>query len=827
MNEREIFAEAISQPDSASRASFLSEACGDDAALRRRIEVLLSSHEDSQGPLDCSPLELFGQMGQPLTPTSEAKAASDETSGTPAHQLAPFLLPSERSGALGRLGHYDVLEVLGQGGFGIVVKAFDETLQRVVAIKILAPNLAVTSPPRKRFLREARAGARISQENVVQIYAVEEHPLPYLVMEFIDGATVQQKLETDGPLEPAEVIRLGRQIALGLAAAHSKGLIHRDVKPGNILLDRSDPPIAKLTDFGLARTSDDASRSHSGLIAGTPMYMSPEQALGQILDHRADLFSLGSVLYAMVTGRPPFRAPSTVAILKRVVEDKLRPIREVIADVPEDLCVLITRLLEKKPEDRFASAREVADALASCRLGFHPDRVDDDATVELEKHATNAKRVAMESQPTALGRSALLTLAVLTLLAWLGVTGWTRGWWGSDRAVVELDPAANQTSQTSVEPEPVTTPVTTPASLNEPAAVMAKIDEPASIKPAPAANDIVVTSLIDDGSKGTLRWAISEANSKPGPDNIVFDAETFRMPQTVSITQDELVLTDTDQTTITGPSAGVTIRRGNYGRLFSIAPNSDPAKVGPVQVMLRGLTLAGGELAPNDGSRGAGIINDGDLVLDRVTMIGHRANFGAAITNHGSLRISNSAFVDNNSTNGGAILNMKNLTVINSTFTKNAAAWGPALHNYGTATFINCTLHGNTGDHCGGISHDPEGNGSVTVLNSIVAGNPLNNGERADLFGTMTVKNSLIGDASKATLLSGSEGNITGILPRLGSLGLYGGSTLTFPVLDGSPAIDAGNNSHLTAANRTDQRGSPRIAGASVDIGAFEDQPKP
>ena len=161
------------------------------------------------------------------------------------------------------MGHYEVLEVLGRGAFGIVVRAFDEKLQRVVAIKVLSPHLAVTSPARKRFLREARASGGVRHENVVQIYAVEEQPLPYLVMEYIPGQTLQQRLDEVGPLE-APVLPIGEQIARGLAAAHAQGLIHRDIKPGNILIEEGIEQKVKITDFGLARAVDDASLTQSG-----------------------------------------------------------------------------------------------------------------------------------------------------------------------------------------------------------------------------------------------------------------------------------------------------------------------------------------------------------------------------------------------------------------------------------------------------------------------------------------------------------------------------------------------------------------------------------
>src|SRR5262249_6768621 len=155
-----------------------------------------------------------------------------------------------------------------------------------------------------------------------------------------------------------------QQLAEGLAAAHGMGLIHRDIKPANILIESGPQQRVKITDFGLARAADDASLTQSGMVAGTPLYMAPEQIEGETLDHRADLFSLGSVVYTMCTGRPPFRAPNTLAVLRRVAEDTPRPIRDIIPEVPVWLCDLIACLHAKKPEDRFGSAREVADLLA-------------------------------------------------------------------------------------------------------------------------------------------------------------------------------------------------------------------------------------------------------------------------------------------------------------------------------------------------------------------------------------------------------------------------------------------------------------------------------
>ena len=195
------------------------------------------------------------------------------------------------------------------------------------------------------------------------IHAVDEfRGLPYLVMQYVPGRSLQERLDASGPLEVREILRIGTQAARALAAAHAQGVVHRDIKPANILLENCIERV-KLTDFGLARAIDDASLTQSGVIAGTPQYMAPEQARGEPVDARADLFALGGALYAMAAGRSPFRADSTMAVLKRVCEVRHRPIRELNPDVPDWLEATIDRLLAKEPADRFQTAAEVADLL--------------------------------------------------------------------------------------------------------------------------------------------------------------------------------------------------------------------------------------------------------------------------------------------------------------------------------------------------------------------------------------------------------------------------------------------------------------------------------
>jgi serine/threonine-protein kinase len=290
----------------------------------------------------------------------------EASSGLPDNESLDFLAPTDWPDSLGRLGSYEVKGMLGRGGMGVVLKAFDSSLSRNVAIKVLDGRLATCGAARRRFLREARATAAVVHEHVVSVFSVVESAgLPFLVMEYVPGRSLQDRLDAQGPLALPEILRIGMQTAAGLAAAHAQGLVHRDVKPANILLE-NDVERVKLTDFGLARAAADAGMTQSGVVAGTPHYMAPEQARAEATDHRADLFSLGSTLYAMCTGHPPFRAESAVAVLRRVSDDEPRPVRQINPDVPEWLEAIIAKLHAKDPAGRFQSAAELAELLSRC-----------------------------------------------------------------------------------------------------------------------------------------------------------------------------------------------------------------------------------------------------------------------------------------------------------------------------------------------------------------------------------------------------------------------------------------------------------------------------
>jgi eukaryotic-like serine/threonine-protein kinase len=332
-----------------------------------------------------------------------------------------LLEPCSEPGRLGRIGKYEVVSLVGRGGFGTVFKAVDPELNRFVALKVLSTPAATGAATRKRFLHEARAAAAVVHDHVMPIHSVDTSGShPYLVMPLLAGRSLQQRLDAEGTLAVEEVLRIALQTAHGLSAAHAQGLIHRDIKPANILLENGVERV-RISDFGLARAVDDASQTQSGFIAGTPAYMAPEQARGESLDARADLFSLGSVMYAMCAGHPPFRAETTLAVLRRICDDEPRDVREHNASVPEWLWEIIARLLAKSPADRFQSAEEVADLLQRWLAHLQKPTI-----VPPPQRLARLRTKAAPRRATwliaALATVAALLLPVALMLAW----NWTR-----------------------------------------------------------------------------------------------------------------------------------------------------------------------------------------------------------------------------------------------------------------------------------------------------------------------------------------------------------------------------------------------------------------
>ena len=315
-----------------------------DDSIEQTSQERLAGHlercTDCRGRLD----ELAWQASVPAGSGGEDP---DET-----RAVIATLDPPRMPGELGRIGNLAVFELIDRGGMGIVFRAEDASLRRPVALKVMRPGLAADPVARERFLREARAAAAVRDEHVVTVHAVEPgRGLPYLILEHVPGRSLQDRLDAEGKLATGEVARIGAQVASGLAAAHELGIVHRDVKPANILIDGR-AGRAKLTDFGLAQALGEEPLTLAGHVAGTPDYMAPEQAAGRLVDARADLYALGVVLHVAMKGRPP--DPSGRRGARRPLHDLDR---------------LIDRLCSPDPADRPDSARMVARRLEAIAGG--------------------------------------------------------------------------------------------------------------------------------------------------------------------------------------------------------------------------------------------------------------------------------------------------------------------------------------------------------------------------------------------------------------------------------------------------------------------------
>jgi HD-like signal output (HDOD) protein len=277
-------------------------------------------------------------------------------------------------GTLGRLGGYDIIELLGRGSMGAVFRAVDTRLGRPVAIKTLLPHLAYDDDARARFVREGQAIAAVTHVNIAQVYAVGESAgIPYLVMEFIKGMSLADRLLQGAPLSLNEIVRIGMQTASGLSVAHAQGLVHRDIKPGNLMLEEATRRV-KIADFGLVQVANSPRLSETGGLIGTPYFMSPEQADGRRADPRSDMFSLGCVLYTACTGQLPFDCETLLGVLRAICESHPPGIRVLNPTLPEWLEEIVAGLLIKDPEKRFPTAVEMKRLFLSRWAHLYTDR---------------------------------------------------------------------------------------------------------------------------------------------------------------------------------------------------------------------------------------------------------------------------------------------------------------------------------------------------------------------------------------------------------------------------------------------------------------------
>ena len=406
-----------------------------------------------------------------------------------------FLAPSSQPDLLGRLGRYEIERLIGTGGMGVVLKGYDTELHRVVAIKVLLPHLASSGAARRRFAREAQSAAAVMHEHVVPIHNVEvDGDVSYLVMQYVPGRSLQARVDEQGPLQVAEILRIARQAALGLAAAHEQGVVHRDVKPANMLLEESVDRLL-ISDFGLARTVDDATLTRTGVVAGTPHYMSPEQAEGEVVGPGSDLFSLGSVMYFMCTGHPPFRAATPMAVLNRICHATQRPVDEVNPEIPLELVEVIEQLLSKLPEQRFPSAKDVATRL-------------DELLLELQRGSQLRRRSWKRRWLRAIhqwrGRLLLAGAGLACVLIGVGASRWFGGNGALSQGLPTAPPAVSA-GITPPSPQPVSSspmvplePDTFHADLTEARKILDRLesfDAPVSSPPSANAWDAEVSDL--------------------------------------------------------------------------------------------------------------------------------------------------------------------------------------------------------------------------------------------------------------------------------------------------------------------------------------------
>lgn len=379
-----------------------------------------------------------------------------------------FLAAPQRPDEIGRLGSYRILQRLGQGAMGMVFRAEDPGLGRIVALKVMLPAVAAVEENRVRFLREAQAAGQLNHPNVIAIYQVgEDRGVPFLAMPLLKGESLEARLNREKKMSIGDAVRIAREMAEGLAAAHERGLVHRDIKPANLWLEavqrRHASDRLKLLDFGLARV-DDSGLTQAGAILGTPAYMAPEQARGQPVDHRCDLYSLGGVLYRMLTGERPFPGNDQYAVLLALTTTTPIAPHELNPAVPPGLSRLVMRLLEKSPESRPQSAGDVIEELN--RLGLAPGSGSTDrmpvfpggssgtlpaflaGSVEVE--ATRVK--PDDANAGSSGKAIPLGLAALVLLALCLLAYWARDFFQENAPPPPSSAAVTGTLTLTVQP---------------------------------------------------------------------------------------------------------------------------------------------------------------------------------------------------------------------------------------------------------------------------------------------------------------------------------------------------------------------------------------
>jgi serine/threonine protein kinase len=348
----------------------------DNATANALMERLIESPPPAAGTGD-SPTD-------PPPSKSDATRANEAPDAAHDSNLTDFLGPPQSADELGRLGEYRILKILGHGGMGVVFLGEDVRLGRKAAIKAMLPHLAQSKSSQQRFLREARAAAALEHDHIVPIFHVgEDRGAPYIVMPFLKGEPLDERLKRTEVMPLADTLRIGREVAKALDAAHKTGLVHRDIKPANIWLEAPEDRV-KILDFGLARAvAEDSALTQQGAVIGTPAYIAPEQARAETVDARCDLFSLGVVLYRLCTGQQPFVGKDSVSTLMAVaMTDPVAP-ATLNKALPKELSDLVMNLLEKDAAKRTSSASEVVQAIQAIEKKLAQQKMDEERTEAL------------------------------------------------------------------------------------------------------------------------------------------------------------------------------------------------------------------------------------------------------------------------------------------------------------------------------------------------------------------------------------------------------------------------------------------------------------
>ena len=391
----ELFHKALEFDSVDARNIFLEQACAESPQLRLRLIRMLDSCNQTGDTLGIYPSPTSPQIDE----TQDAIDASSQQRFRVNRQLPQWF------------GNYELLEKIASGGMGVVYKARQKNLNRIVAIKMILAGQFAGEQEIERFQVEAEAAGKLDHPGIVPVFDVgcfqDQH---YFSMAFVDGESLADKI-TRGPMPPREAASLARKIADAIQVAHDQGIVHRDLKPGNVLLDGREQP--RITDFGLAkRVEGDSELTTTGMVLGTPRYMPPEQALGKDISTAADVYSIGAILYAMLTGQAPFEGSTQLEVIMQVINEEPVMLQMVDKSIPKDLEVICLKCLEKNAADRFDSAKDLADDLQRFLIG-EPIRAKNDLWRRFRKWTIREPVFAVHLKATA------ILLAILFINYWI------------------------------------------------------------------------------------------------------------------------------------------------------------------------------------------------------------------------------------------------------------------------------------------------------------------------------------------------------------------------------------------------------------------------